>query len=372
MAKNTLEFDEMLRDTYEGELAEELQIMVSKYQDFGETIEATGERHELNSVSKLEAGYRTKAFETHGTGQDLLFGRRWVMPLAINLITRFTKDWLIRKGGFPAGHETFMKQARYAIARKIDETIIGAQYDTKLRDYILPAVSGSNAHVPSVNFYNGGALNGLMNVNWIGDQANEQETLSFTPTLANGTVADNWAAVTKASQVDLATTECIPMGWTESGDMADSGLTIAKLFAAREALETRLAVDSGEIVNIAITPKEHFALMRDEKMLNIDYGFQSLKTGMVSELLGFRFLVTPMVPLVNDGSSNKYARACPVWKSEDLAIGNWQNVEYKTIDMTNINSWDEVKITAQMAIGAARKRKDRMITILCDSGKVVA
>lgn len=71
-------------------------------------------------------------------------------------------------------------------------------------------------------------------------------------------------------------------------------------------------------------------MMRLDKLQNIDYGFQALKTGFVSPLLGHRFLITGSLPLVNVGSSSskKYVRVCPMWRSEDLVYGIWENAKF--------------------------------------------
>lgn len=109
-----------------------------------------------------------------------------------------------------------------------------------------------------------------------------------------------------------------------------------------------------------------------EKLQNIDYGFQALKTGFVSPLLGIRFLITDSLPLVNVGtaSAKKYVRVCPMWRSEDLVYGIWENAKFH---MRQPDDYIDMLLAGvTFGMGAARTREETVLSIHCEEKFSVA
>lgn len=358
-----IEIEKMLRDTYVPQLQEELQQTHSSYEPFVTNVGGcTGKRVEFNGVGKLESGYRTKPFEKKEDGQELQFSKRWMMPIAINALAMYTKDNFLRKGAFPVAAENFIKQMRNEFKRRYDLTVIGAEWD-KVKGYpILPSITNPD---PNSNYYNGGALNGLLNTNWIGENGTVAEKFSIQPTLANGNYATSWMDVTSIDDIDFAKTQVVPVNYADSGTLEKAtGCTVDKILAVLEMLETRMGTNGDTMFNMAITPRQKFELMRSPYLNDeAKHGFTVIKNGFVSELLQVRFLVTNMVPVVDVGDG-KLARLCPVWKTEDLYVGMWDDFSVKAVDRTD-EYWDRYDISGEMSIGAARGRNETVMGVLC-------
>lgn len=371
---NMIEIEEMLRDTYRPQLQEELQQTHKTYEPFVTNVGGcTGERVEFNGVGKLEAGYRTQAFERKGDGQQLKFSKRWLMPIAINSLAMYTKDHFLRKGAFPVSAETFIKQMRNEFARQYDLAILGAKWDKDKNYPILPSITDPN---PKSNYYNGGALNGLLNTNWTGESGTTAENFAIQPMLTDGTLATSWDALTSLDDLDFDNTSVVPVNYADSGTLTEAtGCTVEKILAVLEMLETRMATNGDTMFNMAITPRQKYELMKSSYLNDeAKHGFTAIKNGFVSELLQVRFLVTNMVPVVNVGTTAapKLARLCPVWKSEDLYVGMWDDFKMKATDRTNDDFWDRYDISGEMSIGAARGRKESVMGVLCADSRLSA
>lgn len=366
---NMIEIEDMLRDIYRPQLQEELQQTHKSYEPFVTNVGGcTGERVEFNGVGKLKAGYRTEAFERKGDGQQLKFSKRWLMPIAIKSLAMYTKDHFLRKGSFPVSAETFIKQMRNEFARQYDLAVLGAKWSDELGYPVLPSITDPN---PKSNYYNGGALNGLLNTNWTGESGTTPENFAIQPMLATGELATSWSDVTSIDDVDFATTSVVPVNYKDSGTLDEAtGCSVEKILAALEMLETRMASTGDTMFNMAITPRQKYELMRSPYLNDeAKHGFTAIKNGFVSELLQVRFLVTNMVPVVNVGGG-KLARLCPVWKSEDLYVGMWDDFKMKAIDRTNDDFWDRYDISGEMSIGAARGRKETVMGVLCADSRL--
>lgn len=366
-----IEIENMLRDVYRPQLQEELQQTHKSYEPFVTNVGGcTGERVEFNGVGKLEADYRTQPFERKGDGQQLKFSKRWLMPIAVKSLAMYTKDHFLRKGAFPVSAETFIKQMRNEFARQYDLAILGAKWDKDKNYPILPTITDPN---PKSNYYNGGALNGLLNTNWIGENGTVPENFGVQPMLASGELATSWDELESLDDLDYDKTQVVPVNYADSGTLTEAtGCSVEKILAALEMLESRMATNGDTMFNMAITPRQKYELMRSPYLNDeAKHGFSAIKNGFVSEILQVRFLVTPMVPVVDCGGG-KLARLCPVWKTEDLYVGMWDDFKMKAIDRTNDDFWDRYDITGEMSIGAARGRNESVMGILCADSRLKA
>jgi hypothetical protein len=163
--------------------------------------------------------------------------------------------------------------------------------------------------------------------------------------------------------LDLKRTSVIPVNYAKTGQtIADSGLTIEKLRAARMALTLRQALKANEEVCMAITPWQMDDLLSLEQLQRKEYGFQTLKTGELNTFLNIRFLVTQDVPIVNIGG--KWVRSCPMWKRTAAAFGTWQDSKHEVVKLDDY--YDTWVVSLQFAYGAARRREEDIICVHCD------
>lgn len=369
---NNKDITEMLRDAYQPELIEDLQDKVQSYAPFVTHIDASGKQVEFNSIGSVEAGFRVGKWDKK-VDQEPLYGRRSMRPVSLALSLKYAKDDMTLKGDFAAGPADFIRQMGYAFNRGIDAVVLGVVLKNMKKsasDVGRPywTIAPSTDLAAPASFYNGAALGGIVGTAYIGDTLTTPETLDLQARLNDGTLLapDNTKA--KALDLDMVLTGVIPAGYSPKGAFVLCGLTVEKVLALREAMESRNAIEPGEVINLAITPAMKYELIRDERLWNNQNGFQTLRNGLFSELLGVRFLVTNKVPIVNVGSSEAPAWqfACPAWKSSEVMMGMWDDLDFEITKPED--HWGKYRIAAQCALGCARRRKETVMLVMCDAG----
>ncbi len=114
----------------------------------------------------------------------------------------------------------------------------------------------------------------------------------------------------------------IGSNYVDSGTSAESGLTLAKLRAARTTMLRLQAIDQDEVVNCFVSAKQIDDLLGITEVVNSDYAVRkSLVDGNVTSFLGFRFIQTERLPLStgSDGNERRCIIATP--KALKLSIG---------------------------------------------------
>lgn len=373
---NDKSFTEMLRDLYMPELIEELQDKVQAFAPFVTHIPVAGKQIEMNTIGSVEAGFRVDADDLI-VDQEIGFGRRSMRPVSLALAIKYSEDDLIMKADFAAGPADFIKQMSNAFNRGIDSVVLGTM---KRKMKVQSSDAGRNFYTvaPSTllsapaSFYNGAAIGGICGTNYVGEGFTTPEVLPVHAQLADGTLLT--PAVLEDTNVtaldlDMVATGVIPAGYKPTGNFANCGMTYEKVIAAREAFESREACQAGEVINMAITPQMKFELLRDERLWNGQTGYQQLRNGFYSEILGVRFLETSKVPIVNVGTSEApvWQYACPVWKTDEVVMGMWENVGFR-INKLEETHWSKWRIAAKCALGAARRRKETVMYVMVHAG----
>ena len=114
----------------------------------------------------------------------------------------------------------------------------------------------------------------------------------------------------------------IGSNYVDSGSSAESGLTLAKLRAARTTMLRLQAIEQDEVVNCFVSAKQIDDLLGITEVVNSDYAVRkSLVDGNVTSFLGFRFIQTERLPLStgSDGNERRCIVATP--KALKLSIG---------------------------------------------------
>ena len=115
----------------------------------------------------------------------------------------------------------------------------------------------------------------------------------------------------------------IGSNYVDSGTSAESGLTLAKLRAARTTMLRLQAIDQDDIVNCFVSAKQIDDLLGITEVVNSDFAVRkSLVEGNVTTFLGFRFIQTERLPLSTgaDGNERRCIIATP--KALKLSIGS--------------------------------------------------
>lgn len=369
---NTKDITDMLRDAYEPELIEDLQDKVQSYSPFVTNVPASGKQVEFNSIGSVEAGFRVGKWDKK-VDQELLYGRRAMRPVSLALSLKYAKDDMTLKGDFAAGPADFIRQMGYAFNRGIDAVVLGVvmrkmKVESTDTGHNYWTIAPSTTQGVPASFYNGAAIGGIVGTAYVGDTLTTPEVLDLQALLNDGTYLTPTTTGVKATDIDMVLTGVIPAGYTPKGSFTLSSLTVEKVLALREAMEARGAIQPGEIINLGITPSMKYELIRDERLWNGQTGFQTLRNGLFSELLGVRFLVTTKVPIVNVGTSEApvWQFACPAWKSSEVMMGMWDELDFEITKPED--HWGKYRIAAQCALGCARRRKESVMLVMCDAG----
>ncbi len=144
-------------------------------------------------------------------------------------------------------------------------------------------------------------------------------------------------------------------------DHGGTGMTIAKLRAAR----LKLATDENDLdrmtVNVAITPNQTDDILAivEAAGSNINLLDQdALKSGRIPGLIGFRFVETNL--LYKDGN----IRSCPVWTQDHVCLGVWEDVNGKIWNDGSADNLPYAKVCATM--DATRKKDEGVHILECD------
>jgi len=110
-------------------------------------------------------------------------------------------------------------------------------------------------------------------------------------------------------------------GFSVGGDFgtASSGLTLAKLRAARRTMLRLHAIDQDEIVNCFVSAKQLDDLLGITEVVSSDFAVRkSLAEGSVTTFMGFRFIHTERLPLSSGGDGDE--RRCIIATSKALKL----------------------------------------------------
>jgi hypothetical protein len=138
-----------------------------------------------------------------------------------------------------------------------------------------------------------------------------------------------------------------------------SGLTLAKLIAAKEILDSN-DVDPSIPRYIAVSPKQITNLLDDPEVTSADYNtVRALVKGELDTYVGFKFITTNRLGL--DGSGD---RRCFAWAMDGikLAVGKEPTAR---IDERADKSY-ATQVYYCMSVGATRMEEAKVVEIICD------
>lgn len=361
--------DKNIVDMYErtrtNMLKEVLQKKTSALEGYAQVIGGCNSKLQQlpTHVGKTELNYRTNRIQKI-QATELQYGKRWMKANLFEKFLEWSTDDEKFLAGLPINATTFVTQLGHAVQRVKDQVLLGTIYDDTLKDYVVMESGHGQSGAVDGSPYLAGTTGGLFGENYIGDTGSEKAELTQQAYIKDTGLSSTYTGE-GTTPIDCKLTNVIPVNFTGDGSPADCGLTINKILTVRRCYEERYALSDGGALCMAITPRQKYELMKEERMQNADYGFQALRTGFVNELLGIKFLITDAVPLV-ETTSGKYVRACPVWLPEDLVYGVWENAKFHMRQPEDMI--DQLLVGVTFGMGAARTREDTFISVHCDEG----
>lgn len=142
------------------------------------------------------------------------------------------------------------------------------------------------------------------------------------------------------------------------GSTGNSGLTVAKLRAARKLFMASNINLGEEELYIAVTSQQHDNLLAEAQVISGDYNSKLvLVDGMINRFLGFNFLHTELVPF------STY-RQVPFWVKSGMHLGMWSDI------ITDIGERKDIQgvpwqAYVKMTIGGTRIEEKKVGRILC-------
>ena len=227
----------------------------------------------------------------------------------------------------------------YELGKYIDEKDLKRVVTDPMNSYTQALLASGKRKIDDIiiDSFFGSAYtgkNGSTAVAFTGDNVPEDDANinvgSLTIGLNQGPVVSNnptniITANTPGFAIDSnANTEGFVIGanYVASGTATASGLTLAKLRAARIAMLKLNAIDQDEIINCFVTSKQIDDLLGITEVVSSDFAVRkALVEGNVVTFMGFRFIVCERLPLfTGTGSTNDDERRCIVATSKALKM----------------------------------------------------
>jgi len=149
----------------------------------------------------------------------------------------------------------------------------------------------------------------------------------------------------------------IAANYVESGAVANSGLTIAKLRAAKFLFDSN-EVDEEEERIIVVSAKQLQDLLRDDKITSADYNtVRALVDGNLNTFMGFKFRRSQQLPLATD------IRSCFAYVKSGVILAERGLKTHMDI-RTDLSHSLQIRSVASLA--AVRMEEKKVVEIACD------
>lgn len=178
--------------------------------------------------------------------------------------------------------------------------------------------------------------------------------------VVGGILAPNYTGNDGATLTPFDDTRTVVADFIMKGTKTPAGMILDKIVEGKRMMEESHAYHegSGDMLCMAITPRQKAEIIMWEQQQNKNYGFSVLQHGKVNPMLGINFLVTDMLPV--DASGN---RICPMWLKSKVALGVWENPSFR-IDQRD-DYIDLLQVGVTCAYGATRKDEESFVKVLC-------
>jgi hypothetical protein len=151
----------------------------------------------------------------------------------------------------------------------------------------------------------------------------------------------------------------VAVDYVEVGSAANSGLTIAKLRAAKFILDAA-EIDEEEERIIVVSAKQLQDLLRTTEITSADYNsVKALVDGTVNTFMGFKFRKTQLLPL----NTSSDVRSCYVYVKSGIMLAERGLKTHMDIRTDKSHS---LQIRSVASLGATRMEEKKVVEIACD------
>ena len=141
--------------------------------------------------------------------------------------------------------------------------------------------------------------------------------------------------------------------------VSSSGLTVAKLRAAKKALMANFVDLKNDPLICPITAAQHDDLLGQTQVVSGDFNKPIFNTdGMIDYFFGIKFVHCEL--LTTDVSGN---REVPLYAKSGLHSGMWSGIRTKVRERSD--KWDNMQIATKGSFGGARTEGKKIVKILC-------
>ena len=166
-----------------------------------------------------------------------------------------------------------------------------------------------------------------------------------------------FTGVTGTTATTLPAGQKIAVGYVESGTVANSGLTIAKLRAAKFLFDSN-EVDEEEERIMVVSAKQLQDLLRDDKITSADFNsVRALVDGTLNTFMGFKFRRSQQLPLATD------IRSCFAYVKSGVILAERG---LKTMMDVRPDLSHSLQIRSVASLAAVRMEEKKVVEIACD------
>lgn len=138
-----------------------------------------------------------------------------------------------------------------------------------------------------------------------------------------------------------------------------TGLTVAKLRAAKRILMAREVDIEADQLFVAITATQHDNLLGETQATSLDYNTRPvLVDGKITSFMGFNFIHTERLGV--DGSNN---RRVPAWAKSGVHLGVWNDIATRVGERGDKSYSTQVYVKG--TFGATRLEEGKVVEMLC-------
>ncbi len=282
----------------------------------------------------------TEAFADITVREDQKFGRVAMYPVPFYDVHRFPNDEKLYNNDIDWTIGSIIDEVRAAAARKMDQVIIGSDWDAEnscFKRNSLPAAAPSSPYEEEQPY-------GILGKRIIND--------------------------TTVKDFDLANNS-IPATWHYDGTQTAAGMMADKITHGLQLLTERHALERGVTTPVLILSSRQIEDIQNwESAYNKNYGFGDYKKGNFSNrVLGIEVMVSEMLPYKTPGTDK--IRLNPLFIKEHIKFGLWQDVKVRVEpNAPNAINWGQVITT--LSIGCTRLYDESVLAIESDEERTGA
>lgn len=168
--------------------------------------------------------------------------------------------------------------------------------------------------------------------------------------------------------VEGNTTTSFPSGnqiSVQQGSASPSGMSVAKLRAAKKLLMQNEVDLTSDPLYAAITAKQHDDLLAEVQVIDADFngGKPVMEEGLITRFLGINFIHTELLNTGTDDQSGT-STLVPVWAKSGMYMGLWNDLQTKVSQRDDLQGLP-YQAYAKGTFGGARTDEKRVIEVFC-------